>query len=120
MYLIGLAEEQSAKGRASKYDSYALDKMSIRVSPKVFGARIRCAQLSTCCFQDTADVGTPYALARCTLVLLCWVHPLQLTLCKAPGSTGSPLVTIIVGDACEYSILHPISAESIHEGLIRL
>ena len=45
VYLIGLAEEQSATGRASKYDSYALDKMSIRVSPKVFGARIRCAQL---------------------------------------------------------------------------
>ncbi len=50
VYLIGLAEEQSAAGRASKYDSYALDKMSIRVSPKVFGARIRCGQLLiTCC-----------------------------------------------------------------------
>ena len=43
VYLIGLAEAQSATGSASKYDSYALDKMSIRVSPKVFGARIRCA-----------------------------------------------------------------------------
>ena len=56
MYLIGLAEEQSATGRASKYDSYALDKMSIRVSPKVFGARIRCAHLASCCPKVMVDV----------------------------------------------------------------
>lgn len=42
VYLIGMHQEQSAAGTASKYDSYALDKMSIRASPKVFGARIRC------------------------------------------------------------------------------
>ena len=40
-------QEQSAAGTASKYDSYALDKMSIRASPKVFGARIRC--VAVCC-----------------------------------------------------------------------
>ena len=39
--LIGLPQEQGAAGKASKSDSYAIDKMSIRVSPKVFGARIR-------------------------------------------------------------------------------
>ena len=41
MTLIGLPEEQGVPGKASKSDSYAIDKMSIRVSPKVFGARIR-------------------------------------------------------------------------------
>lgn len=41
VYLIGLPQEQSAAGKASKSDSYSLDKMSIRVSSKVFGARIR-------------------------------------------------------------------------------
>ncbi|KAK9919093.1 hypothetical protein WJX75_009336 [Coccomyxa subellipsoidea] len=43
VYIIGAAaDEQKAEGRAAKHDSYALDKISIRVSPKVFGARIRC------------------------------------------------------------------------------
>jgi hypothetical protein len=43
VYVFGAAaEEQQAEGKAAKYDSYALDKISIRVSPKVFGTRIRC------------------------------------------------------------------------------
>ncbi len=81
VYLIGLAEEQSATGRASKYDSYALDKMSIRVSPKVFGARIRCAQLSkrAASMECFAHVGTTILqLARCySCTSSDRVHPLQ-------------------------------------------
>ena len=50
-------QEQSAAGRASKYDSYALDKMSIRVSPKVFGARIRCVAVR--CRLQGFTIGLP-------------------------------------------------------------
>ena len=39
------AGEKEAAGHAAKYDSYALDKISIRVSPKVFGSRIRRARM---------------------------------------------------------------------------
>lgn len=36
VYIAGAAAgEQQAAGRAAKHDSYALDKISIRVSPKV-------------------------------------------------------------------------------------
>ena len=42
-----MPQEQGAAGRASKSDSYAIDKMSIRVSPKVFGARIRWGRISS-------------------------------------------------------------------------
>lgn len=45
VYVYGAAaDEQKAQGKASKQDSYALDKISIRVSPKVFGTRIHCLQ----------------------------------------------------------------------------
>ena len=65
VYLIGMAEEQDAAGKASKYDSYALDKMSIRVSSKVFGARIRCAHLHTSsALQQLRASGTDKRIIR--------------------------------------------------------
>ena len=45
MYITAAAAgEKEAAGNTAKHDSYALDKISIRVSPKVFGSRIRCAR----------------------------------------------------------------------------
>jgi hypothetical protein len=49
------AGEREAAGHAAKYDSYALDKISIRVSPRVFGARIRCGYL----FFSLLGAGAP-------------------------------------------------------------
>ena len=46
------AGEKEAAGNTAKHDSYALDKISIRVSPKVFGSRIRCARVMPPCLPD--------------------------------------------------------------------
>ena len=59
MYITAAAAgEKEAAGNTAKHDSYALDKISIRVSPKVFGSRIRCARaphLSCPCWRAGCD-----------------------------------------------------------------
>ena len=72
VYLIGMAEEQDAAGKASKYDSYALDKMSIRVSSKVFGARIRCAHLHIQCASSNSVPVMKESFSN----LACFPYPL--------------------------------------------